>query len=194
MSRFTIPAAPPLGQDALHFTGIIRLRRLPEEWTPQQYRYWWCAETDGRGRVLRQARISEREKERYTEGEFYNLLTVAGRAQILSYIGASTGSTIGFAKYLAIGTGALQSPSPVDTSLAGEVFRKALASFTVQGTQVDCSFLLASADANVTMTNAGLFGNAATSTLGSGTLYTKALFSYSKGAYSISADYLINLY
>jgi len=173
--------------------GIIRVRRLPPEWTDADYAYWWLPEKDEAGRLIRPARMSEREKDRYTEAVFANQIMTAGRTQILIYIGASGGNTTGFAKYLALGTGTIQSTTPNDTSLANETFRKAQNSNTVSGTQVDINFQLASGDINSAITNCGIFGNTATGTLGSGTLYTHALFSYTKGAYTIAIDYLIVL-
>ncbi len=189
----TMSFYPPPGKGKQFAEGIIRVRRLPDDWSEDDYRFWWLPEKDSEGRVIRPARMSPREKDRYTTDVFENQIMTAARTQVLTYIGSSTGNTTGFAKYLAIGTGAIQAPNPNDTTLATETFRKAQAANTVQGTQVDVNFALVAADANVTMTNCGLFGNTATATLGSGTLYTKALFSYTKGNYSIAIDYLINL-
>lgn len=173
--------------------GIIRVHRLPDGWTEQDYAYWWLPETNGRGKILRPARMSKQEKARYQEAEGHNQIMNAGRTAVLSYIGSSTGSTTQWAQQLAIGTGAITATSPTDTSLSNEVFRKAPASFSVAGTQVDINVQLASTDAQVAMTNMGLFGNGAGTTLGSGTLYTHALFSYSKGAYAVAIDYIVNL-
>lgn len=173
--------------------GIIRVRRLPPEWTEDDYRYWWLPERDDEGHLLRLPRMEEREKDTYTEAVFENLIMTAGRSQVLTYIGGTAGSTVAFGKYLGIGTGAILAPGPADTSLATETFRKLQAAFTVAGTQVDINFNLTSGDANVTMTNAGLFGGTATISLNSGTLETHALFAYVKGAWTIAIDYLINL-
>jgi hypothetical protein len=173
--------------------GIIKIRRLPEDWTPEQYAYWWLPETNGRGKIIRPARMSEREKERYQVAEAHNQIMNAGRTAVLSYIGSASGSTTQWAQYFAIGTGAISAVNPTDTSLSNEVFRKAPATFSVSGTSVDINIQLATTDANVVMTNAGLFGNGASSTIGSGSLFTHALFSYSKGSYGVSIDYVLNL-
>lgn len=179
--------------ETIGFEGIFRIRRLPEDWTREEYLHWWIPEKDSAGKVIRPARISEREKERYTEVEAHNQLMVAGRSEILTFIGASGGSTTPFAKYLAIGTGVLQSTTPVDTQLVNEVFRLTQTANTVQGSQVDVNFQLSAANAQVTMTESGLFGGTASGTANSGTLVTHVLYSYTKGNYSISCDYLINL-
>jgi hypothetical protein len=188
------PYAPKWAKTQKQFAeGIIRVRRLPDDWDEDEYAFWWLPEKNDEGRIVRAARMSAREKDSYTVYVAENQIMTAGRTQVLTYIGATTGNSTGFAKYLAIGTGAILAPNPANTSLATEVFRKAQASNTVQGTQVDINFALLSGDANITMTNCGLFGNAATGTLGSGTMYTQALFSYVKGAWTIAVDYLVNL-
>ena len=180
-------------QETIGFQGILRLRELPEEWSHADYLKYWCGERDEQGRMVTLPIITEREKERYTVVEAHNQLTVNGRAAILGYMGSSSGSTTPFGSYLAIGTGALQATSPTDTSLVYEVFRKAQSAYTPQGSQVDINFQLTSGNAQVTMTEAGLFGGSASGTIGSGTLDTHVLFAFTKGAFSISADYLINL-
>ena len=138
-------------------------------------------------------RLSEQEKARYTVLEAKNQLMVAGRGFALSYFGATNGNASAFGKYLAIGTGALQATSPTDTQLVNEVFRVLQSANTVQGSQVDINFQLTAGQAQVVMTEAGLFGGSASGTAGSGTLCTHVLFSYTKGAFPISCDYLINL-
>jgi len=180
-------------KDTIGFEGILRIRELPEEWTPRQYRYWWLPRTDGKGNIVRPARIPEQEKERYTVLEVHNQLMVNGRTAILTYIGSTTGSTTPYGKYLALGTGALQATSPTDTSLVNEVYRVLQSTYTIQGSQVDLNFQVPSGSAQVTMTEAGLYGGSATSTLNSGTLDNHVLFSYSKGSYPVSIDYLISL-
>jgi|SRR5579875_3627592 len=179
--------------ESIRFEGLLRVRRLPEDWTPEQYRYWWLPEVDDKGHLLHPARISEREKARYTEVESHNQLMVAGRTELLTFVGASGGSTTPFGKYLAIGTGVLQATSPTDTQLVNEVYRVLQSAFTVQGSQVDLNFQIPAASAQVVMTEAGLFGGSASGTANSGTLCTHVLFSYTKGNYSISCDYLITL-
>jgi len=184
--------APPQGKRKLFAEGIIRIRQIPAMWTEAEYRYWWLPETD-RGRIIRPARMSEREKEQYQIGEFRNAILNNGRTQILTFIGSSSGTTAPFCQYFAVGTGAISSVNPTDTTLANEVFRKAPASFAVNGTQVDINVQFGSTEAEYTYTNCGIWGVSATSTLGSGVLMTKAMCSFSKGAFGISVDYLINL-
>jgi hypothetical protein len=174
--------------------GILRVRRLPPELEdPDQYRYWWLPETDWRGHVLRPARLSEREKQGYQVAEFHNLITNNGRSQVLTFIGSASGTTPPFTQQFAVGNGAISGVNATDTSLANEVFRKAPASYAVQGTEVDINIVFGTTDAEYTYTNAGIWGVSASGTLGSGVLMTHALFSYTKGAYAISIDYIINV-
>lgn len=189
MAAFT----PPPNKKPEFAEGIIRIRRIPD-WSEDEYKYWWLPETDGHGKILRPARISEQEKEREHQiAEFSNLITTNGRNNVLNYIGSSTGSTTQWSQYFAVGTGAITAVSASDTSLSNEVFRKIQNSYSVSGTQVDVNFQFGTTDAEFAYTNAGIFGNGATSTLGSGQLQTHALFSFTKGAFAISIDYIINL-
>jgi hypothetical protein len=173
--------------------GIIRVRRLPEGWTSEDYAKWWLPTTDGEGKILIPARMSEKEKERYQEAVGFNQIMNAGRTAVLSYIGSPSGSSTQWSQEFAVGTGLITGISPTDTSLSNEIARKIPASFSVTGTLVDINIQFGITDAVANYTNAGLFGNGASSTLGSGTMMTKALFSYSKGSFAIAVDYLINL-
>ena len=167
-------------RESMQLQGYIRAYRVPDGWSEAENTYWW-------------QRLSLREKSRYLVAEAPNLITNNGRAQVLTYIGGFSGSTTAFAQQFAIGTGAIGAVSPADTALANEVFRKAPTSYTVSGTQVDVLIQLGSTDAQVTFTNVGLFGNGATGTLGSGTMVTHSLFSFTKGSFAINLDYVLNL-
>ena len=180
-------------EETIGVCGLLRIRELPEDWSEAEYLKYWCGERDAQGRMIAPPRIAEREKARYTVLEARNQLMVQGRGFALSYFGATNGNAQAFGKYLAIGTGTLQATSPTDTQLVNEVFRVVQSANTVQGSQVDINFQLTAGNAQVVMTEAGLFGGSASGTAGSGTLCTHVLFSYTKGAFPISCDYLINL-
>lgn len=180
-------------KEYIKLEGKLRIYRPPSHWTDSDYAYWWLPETDGKGNTIRPARLSDEEKEQYFETEGHNIITNVGRAQALSYLGSSSGSSTQWAQQFAIGTGAITSTSPIDTSLSNEVFRKAPISFSVNGTQLTINIILGTTDAQVTMTNGGIYGNFASSTLNSGSLLTHCLFSYTKGAYSVAVSYIINL-
>lgn len=170
--------------------GILRTRELPENWDEATFRYWWLDEKNSDGMVVRRARMSPKEKDRYTVMEAENLITTNGRTQLLTYLGESAGTAILFSKWFAVGTGAITSVSPSDTSLSTELYRLQPTGTSITGTQQDVSILFTTSNGNGTWTNAGFFGNAATSTPGSGTLYTHVLYSYTKTTGSVTNDYL----
>jgi hypothetical protein len=185
--------ASPIEDKPQFAEGLIRIRRIPDSWSEADYKYWYLPETDKNGKILRPARISDYEKQQMQIAEAANQVMNQGRTQVLSYIGSPSGSTTGWAQYFAIGTGAITSTSPTDTSLANEIWRKSPTSYSVNGTLVDINVQMSTSDAQAAFTNCGIYGNGASSTLGSGSLLTHALFSFTKGAIAISIDYLVNL-
>lgn len=178
--------------DTLRFEGVLKLRKIPDDWTDEEFRRWWCDERTASGALVRKAGMNEREKDRYTVLEARNLLTSAGRTQLLTFAGASS-TTTAFAQYYAIGTGAIFTVQSSDTSLATEFFRAAPASFSVVGNAVTITTNFTTSQGNATYTNAGIFGNGATSTPGSGTLMTHLLYTYTKNSGPLVNDYTISL-
>lgn len=161
------------------YEGVVRVRTLPEDIdTQEKFITLWKS-------------LTSRERERYTTFEAKNLITTAGLAAINAFLGSWT-SVPGFAKYLALGTGALAGPAAGDTSLVTEVFRKAPALLTVVGNTSDITTYLQATDAQFALTEAGLFTGAATGTANSGTLATHLLFPVNN-AVSLpkSIDYLL---
>ena len=141
-------------------------------------------------------RMSESERARCASdiAEFHNVLTTAGRTYLLTFTGASSPPGTAFAQYFAIGTTAIVSVFPGDTSVPGEFYRVANGGDTITGTQVDITFSIPSGSGNATYTNIGLFGNGASGTLGSGELHTHALSNFVKtSANALQVDYLVNL-
>lgn len=124
---------------------------------------------------------------------FHNVACNVGRSVLLNFI-ANAGGLTGV-QYFAVGTGAL--PSGVaasDTQLASEYFRKALSLTTLSGNQIDLSCAFGSTDANTTYTEAGIFGNGATGTANSGTLFAHAPYAYVKtSGIVLTNDYYVNL-
>jgi hypothetical protein len=185
-----------LPPEYLHVEGIIRFRRIPDDWTEEDYRYWWLPEwnTDGT-KIIREARMSRVEKDRYTVHEVHNLLTTNGRTNILTYMASSASNTPAFAQWFAVGIFPLVTVSPGDTALGDELYRIQPSTATITGTQLDLESVLSSSSAVGVLTEAGLFGVNATSTSASGVLQTHALLnSFNKQNGQIfNVDYLLNL-
>lgn len=165
----------------LRFSGLVRVRELPRDCALSDFLEWW-------------PRLTERERERWTAYERKNVLTLAGRAQLLTYLSSSTATTLGFAQYFAVGTFPIISVSAGDTSIQSEIFRAVPNTSVITGNQVDISTYFGPSQANGIYTNAGLFGINASSTLNSGTLMTHTLYSYAKSnGTPITNDYLVTL-
>lgn len=185
-------APPALITDKIHICGLIRAREVPFN-SEEEWRKWWLPERNLSGTVIKPARMSDKEKERYTAAESPNILVSSGITQVLNYIGSTSGNTTAFAQYFALGSIAIAQVLSNDTSLSGEYFRAAPSLASVSGVQQDISMFAGTTQANASITNAGLWGNGATSTIGSGTLYTHSLFQYIKtSANAVTFDYLIS--
>lgn len=197
-ARAALTLAPPalktrilVPGEKLHICGLIRAREVPFE-TEAEWAYWWLCERNLSGKIIRPARMSDREKERYTVAACENILVSSGITQVLNYIGSTSGNSTGFAQYFAVGNVAISSVQSNDTSVAGEYFRAVPSAANVTGVQIDLSTFFASGSGNGSITNAGLFGNGASGTLGSGTLFTHSPFAYTKlNGTPITADYLL---
>jgi hypothetical protein len=167
----------------IHFEGVVRVYELSDaQLLDADFQRWW-----------RRFSLAEKEREARLVVETRNMLMNAGRTQLLNFVGSS-GSTNAFAQYYAVGTGAIYTVTPSDSSIAGELFRAQPASYSIVGNAVTVSTNFTTAQANGTYTNAGLWGNNATSTLGSGVLMTHMIYSYTKtSANAITSDYTITL-
>lgn len=165
--------------DTLGLSGILRIYEIPDELL------------DGKewGRLT----LKEKDREGKLVVEARNMIMSAGRTQILSFIGAS-GATSSFAQYYAVGTGTIYTVNTGDNSLASELFRAVPNSFSIVGNAVTISTSFSGSQGNGTLTNSGIFGNNATSTPGSGTLFTHLLYSYVKpSGLAVINDYTITL-
>lgn len=161
--------------------GMVRVRELPPDCTQEEYLKWW-------------PRLTEKERDRYTAGEFHNVLTLSGFSQLLTYISSNFSTTLGFSQYFAVGTFPIISVEAGDNSVQGEIFRATPTSSTITGNQLTLSTYFGPSQANGNYTNAGLFGVNASATSGSGTLMTHTIYTYTKSnGIPISNDYLIVL-
>ena len=192
-------------QERALYTGSFKIRRHPQEWTDKEFEYWWCDERDERGCVIRPARMSQREKDRYNEvlldewgretDEIYNLITNNGITILLNNAAFQVNtSMIPFTQILEVGSGSISGVARTDIAIAGALTpRKAPANFITAGTQVDISFAFLAGDAVATWTNVGLWGNGATTTAGTGVMMTHALFTYVKASIAVTFDYFLTI-
>jgi hypothetical protein len=105
-----------------------------------------------------------------------NLITTLGKNALFHLFG-NDGIIAQGAQYIACGTGA-GSPAVGDTALFTELARVVLSTVAVTTNQVQLQGFFSSNIAIATWTEAGVFGNGATGTSGSGQLFTHALMSY----------------
>lgn len=128
--------------------------------------------------------------------ETHNAACNVGRTVLLNFL-ANVGGLSGV-QYFAVGTGnptaPATGPSATDTQLWNEVFRKAITSATTSGNQELLNTFFATGDGNATYTEAGIFGNGASSAANSGTIFAHANYSYNKtSAITLSNNYYVNL-
>lgn len=150
-------------------------------WTEEEIIYWTLPEVNEKSEIIRPARMSKRQLERYLAAESHNILTTAGRNQALQFLG-NGGATGAFCQQVAIGTFGINSVSPGDTTLGGgsELYRQTPNTTAITGTQNDIAVVIGTNIAAGTWTNGGVFGINATSLAGSGTLMTHFLLNYTK--------------
>lgn len=110
------------------------------------------------------------------EIEFDNLIVNGGLSNLAALL-AGTGDTIG---YLALGTGKA-TPANTDTALGKETFRTAVTGVSASGASCSSVFTVLAAEAVGAITEIGIFAGG-TSTANSGTLISRALWSYTKTA------------
>jgi hypothetical protein len=182
--------------EAVGVHGIITLHKIPDEWTDEDFRYWWCPVTAPTGQIIQPARISDETKRLWLAHEpVGNLITNTGINTLLTNTGVqATGSMTVFSQILSVGNGSIIGVTRTDTSVAGDGFatgaRKAPASHANTGFSVTVTTNFSTTDAVGNWTNIGLYGNGATTTTGSGSLMTHALFTFSKGSIAYALNYV----
>lgn len=107
-----------------------------------------------------------------------NLVVLAGKYLVADLL---IGTGAAGLSYHAIGTGTT-TPVLTDTTLTTEAARKPWVAKTRTGTVITLSVFYLASESTYNIREAGVFGNAATSTPGSGTLFSHYLQSYDNGA------------
>lgn len=122
--------------------------------------------------------------------EYDNLFLNTGRYSVLNRM---AGLDKGKITYLAIGSGTTE-PSLDDTKLADETFRKLLTTKIRDGLYFKSSTYLATTEANGVIKELALYGDDATITKDSGTIFTRLIVDESKtSGESLTIDYNIFL-
>lgn len=182
--------------------GIITLHKIPNEWTDEDFAYWWCPVTAPNGQVVQPARISDETKRAWltplADGRLYaeNLITNNGISQLLTNHGVQAQASMQpFSQIFAVGNGAISGVTRADTTLPGDGFatnsRKAPASHTNTGFSVTITTNFASGDAVGIWTSVAFFGGgSATTTTATGTMESHALFSFNKGSTAYAVNYV----
>lgn len=108
-----------------------------------------------------------------------NMVVTAGKNSIASALKGTTTNNKGIITYCAVGTGGT-APTEADTTLETELTRKAVSVRTVSGNDALFETFFTTAEANGTLLEAGLFGDDASGTADSGTLFCRVIINKTK--------------
>ncbi len=126
------------------------------------------------------------------EKKYTNLVCTAGKNTIVSRWCGDTTKT-GILTYLALGTGT-GTPTSADVKLQTEVYRKLLTTRTKDGTIAKTSTYIPTNEGNYAYKEVGLYGDDASETPDSGTLYTHASVNEEKTeGVSVTIDYNLKI-
>ncbi len=104
---------------------------------------------------------------------YHNLFTTAGKESLANSIRGNTSNNKGIITYCALGTGDT-APALGDTTLEAEIERKLISVRSVSNNQALFEIFFTTAEANGNLKEAGLFGDDATGTKDTGTLFARA--------------------
>ncbi len=125
------------------------------------------------------------------ENEVKNLIVTLGSAMLASVLAGNLDSTLLFT-YHAIGTGTT-TPALGNSTLTTETARNAIVTKTQSGNIIQLSTYFLKSQCSVYLKEAGLFGNLATATANSGTMFNHYLQSYDNSAGLKDLTYIYNL-
>ena len=114
------------------------------------------------------------------ERQYYkNLVTTAGKESIADGLRGTTANNKGIITYCALGTG-IVAPTEGDVDLGTEIFRKQISVREVANNIATFRTFFTTSEGNGALREAGLFGDDADATTGSGTLFCRALINRTK--------------
>lgn len=102
-----------------------------------------------------------------------NMFVTAGKNSLADSLKGTTSNNKGIISYCALGTSAT-APTLADTLLIAELARKAVSVRSVVGNIATFQTFFTTGEANGTLREAGLFGDAATASANTGTLFCRA--------------------
>jgi hypothetical protein len=106
--------------------------------------------------------------------KLHNLVVTLGRNYVRDFLNNDTGMT-GLTHFTVSTSTSVEAAS--DTGIGNEIHRALLTQKTKATASLNCKYYLASGSANgYTLAKAALYGNGATTSTGTGTLYAEALF------------------
>ena len=108
-----------------------------------------------------------------------NMFVTAGKNSLADGLRGTTESTKGIITYCALGTGTT-APALTDTDLQTELVRKLISVRSVSGNVATFQTFFTTSEGNGTLREAGLFGDDATATANSGTLFCRAAINRTK--------------
>jgi hypothetical protein len=109
----------------------------------------------------------------------HNLVTTAGKTAMADALRGNEVSNRGIITYCAMGTSAV-APNASDTALTTEIGRKAISVRTASGNVATFQIFFTTAEVNGVLREAGLFGDSASDTANSGTLFCKTAINRTK--------------
>jgi len=108
---------------------------------------------------------------------YKNMVVTLAKNSIADHLRGTTANNKGIITYIAVGI-ASTAPTLADTKLVSELFRKLISvrEISASGNNIaEFTVFFTTSEANGSLTEAGLFGDAASATTDSGTLYCRTL-------------------
>lgn len=110
-----------------------------------------------------------------------NMIVTVGKNSMASALKGTTDNNQGIITYCGVGTSAV-APALSDTALTTEIFRKLVSVRSVSGNVATFQTFFTTTEGNGTLREAGLFGDAATDGINTGTLFSKLAINRTKSA------------
>src|SRR3990167_10760703 len=130
------------------------------------------------GKVLIEIRDAKTGKLKF-EQLVNNMFVTAGKNSMADALRGTIANTKGIITYCALGTGST-APALADTTLQTELVRKLVSVRSVSGNVATFQTFFTTSEGNGTLREAGLFGDDASSTVDSGTLFARVAINRTK--------------